>query len=173
MDEQWIPVVSGAVGAGGAIIGQIVAALFTASREKKAIKARREDDATALTIRRADERAAAFVDQKRELYAKVLRALDDDIRGFLAFFPKVEVGELSVSIPTGVLNDEAWQDLAADVDLLAPDIVKEVNACLNLLQAVDFAASFADFDLAKSKLTEVRKLRGPLRDAMRVSLNVG
>lgn len=68
---DWIPVVSGIVGAAGAVAAQIVAARATGRRESKAANARR-----------ANARAAAFVDQKMALFKTVLEVIDDTLADY-------------------------------------------------------------------------------------------
>lgn len=62
--------------------------------------------------------------------------------------------------------------LAADIDLLAPDIIGHLNACLKQFMYVDLSLSLADQDNYKTALADIRRKRTELRNAMRVSMNV-
>lgn len=161
MDKDWIPVVSGAVGAGGAVLAQITAAIFTGRRETKAGKARR-----------AEARASAFADQKRDLFLKTLKVLDQELEDYDAHSAKVEAGTAPGIMPTGVHDESKWAEVAADIDLLAPDIVGKLNACLKQFHQIDFSLSLANTEKFKEQVKASRQLRNELRDEMRVSLNV-
>lgn len=160
---DWIPVVSGVVGAAGAVSAQVVAAIATGRRETKAANARR-----------ADARASAFVDQKRDLFKKVLAAVDDTLADYDDLLRKFASGEAAISLPTGVLDHARWKGWAAEFDLLAPDVAKAVNACRRALFEFDMSVALASHDekALSDQEKEVRVKRAELRDAMRVSLGV-
>lgn len=163
ISTDWIPVVSGVVGAAGAVTAQVVAAIATGRRETKTANARR-----------ADARASAFADQKRDLFKKVLQAVDDTLADYDGLLRKFASGEGSISMPTGVLNHARWKGWAAEFDLLAPDVAKAVNACRRALFDFDMSVVFASHDekALSDQEKEVRVKRAELRDAMRVSLGV-
>jgi len=160
---EWIPVVSGVVGASGAVGAQIVAAVATGRRETKAANGRR-----------ADARAAAFVDEKRALFVKVLAAVDDTLADYDDLLKKFASGKSGISMPTGVLDHARWKGWAAEFDLLAPEVAKAVNACRRALFDFDMSVVFASHDAKalSDQEKEVRSKRAELRDAMRVSLGV-
>lgn len=161
ISTDWIPVVSGFVGASGAVGAQIVAAIATGRRETNAAKGRR-----------ADTRAAAFADQKRELFVKVIQTIDDTLVDYDKLLAKYAAGKASISLPTGVLDAKHWNAWAAEFDLLAPDVAKHVNACFTALRHMDLAVAVADPTALSNQEKEVRVKRAELRDAMRVSLGV-
>lgn len=163
ISKDWIPVVSGVVGAAGAVSAQIVTAIATSRRETKAAK-----------TRRADARASAFVDQKRELFKKVLSAVDDTLADYDDLLKEFASGKGAISLPTGVLDHERWKGWAAEFDLLAPEVAKAVNACRRALFDFDLSVALAAHDekALRDQEKEVRVKRAELRDAMRVSLGV-
>jgi hypothetical protein len=61
MDATWVPVISGAVGAGGAVVAQAVAAWFTGRREGK---------------KHAWEKSQVYAQTKREVYARFLAQME-------------------------------------------------------------------------------------------------
>lgn len=163
ISTDWIPVVSGAVGAAGAVSAQVVSAIATGRRETKAVNARR-----------AEARASAFVDQKRELFKMVLQTVDDTLADYDKLLEDFASGAAAISMPTGVLDHERWKGWAAEFDLLAPDVAKAVNACRRALFEFDMSVVLSAHDATalSDQEKEVRVKRTELRDAMRVSLGV-
>lgn len=145
----------------GAVGAQVVSAIAAGRRETKAAAGRR-----------ADARALAFVDVKRELFVKVLREIDKQLAGYEALHLKISGGDHSTSLPTTLAVKAAWKDMAAEVDLLAPDIVKALQPCLTALANLDLSAALGDSADYLAQDKEVRARRADLRDAMRQSLNV-
>lgn len=163
---EWIPVVSGLVGAGGAIGAQIAGGFLTSRRENRAVR-----------VRRADARAAAFVAEKRDLFVRVLKAIDGQLKAFDSFQEETAKAasskqKVELSIPTGAFDTSKWEEMSAEVDLLVPDVIPKLNACVNQLQALDLALLTLDPKKFSDQNKVVREKRAELRDAMRVSLNV-
>lgn len=71
MDQTWVPVISGAVGAGGAILAQAASAIFTARREKKKL----EWDKSVLEREWHNRTLERFDDVKTKVYAEYLSLL--------------------------------------------------------------------------------------------------
>lgn len=145
IDKDWVPAVSAASGAGGAVLAQIVAAYFTGRREKRKAKEAR-----------VDKRAELFRDEKKELFVKSLKlheALIDDHRDFIM---KVAAGETAVTWPTYVFRADEWNELVAEFNLLAPEICPYLNKTQQLYKQIEIHFMSAKFDEAKAVLKEVR-----------------
>lgn len=165
---QNMPAVIAAVaGLGGALLTQVLAGVITSRRETKARKARR-----------ADARASAFAEIKQKVFASTLRALDTAIDQFEAFAQKQAAAargeQVSMSIPARAWDRTLFDDLKADLDLLAPDVVPSVNECIVQMESLDFffALKVADGAKVHEEITLLRRTRNRVRDAMRRSLNV-
>lgn len=161
VSAEWIPVISGATGAGGAVLAQIVAATATGRREKRVAR-----------DRRAEARASAFADEKRDVFVKVLQAIEAQLKDYENFWKDVVAKGKDVDLPTGVLDATRWEILTAEVDLLAPELAAPINACLREFRSMDLAVALGDEDGCSAHDKAVRTRRAELRDAMRVSLNV-
>jgi hypothetical protein len=161
IDKDWVPVVSGLVGAAGAILAQVASAYFTGRRETGAARARR-----------LEVRASAFANEKRLLFVRTLETFDGQIKAYEKHVDAVESGDAVGTIPTGAYHHEGWGALAAEIDLMAPDVVKVLNSGLKRFFDFDFAISLGQLDQVKDHLTALRADRVKLRDAMRLSMNV-
>jgi len=158
--QEWIPVVSGAVGASGAVAAQIIAGVAASRREARAAGERRRD-----------ARASAFANEKRELFVKVLKGVDDQLTKYDEFWKQLEA-EAEVSMPTGVLDPAQWRSFAVEVDLLAaPEVVRAINLCLLAFEDLDVATALRDVGDRAEMAEAVRARRSDLRAAMRSSLH--
>lgn len=68
MSSEWVALMAAAMGAGGAVLAQIIGSAFTARRESK----RLEWEKSAKQQEWGHERAQRFLDQKRDLYGQYL-----------------------------------------------------------------------------------------------------
>ncbi|MGY2876358.1 hypothetical protein ACVW00_003548 [Marmoricola sp. URHA0025 HA25] len=161
ISTDWIPVVSGAVGAAGAVLAQVVSAIFTGRRETRAAR-----------TRRIEARRSAFADQKRLLFVKTLKTFDEQVLAYEDLIERLNAGEVSVSIPTGVMLDDKWGELRAELDLLAKDVIPRLNEMLKAFQLLDMAVSFAHLEAASTNLQTLRVGRVNLRNHMLVSMDV-
>lgn len=151
--------VSGAVGAGGAIAGQIVAGVAAARREAKAA-----------AERRADSRASAFSDAKVKIFAEVLGMIDAHLDRTEAIRRQRERGE---DVEPPLVDTGVWAKVAAEVDLLAPEVTKAVDDCLFHLWMIRSNLLVGGGDLVHEQQgRRLRDARTRLHATMRVSLNI-
>jgi hypothetical protein len=160
IDKDWIPAVSAASGAGGAVLAQIVAALFTGRREKRAAK-----------NSRLDRRAELFKPERKELFLRSLKLYDSNIVAHRTYIQKAEAGELGiVTFPTYVFDADTWDEQVSEFNLLAPEICPYLNKTQQLYQQIErhfFTANYTD---AKLVLREISKRRTGLINLMAASL---
>lgn len=135
--------------------------MLTSRRERNAARARR-----------ADARAELFLREKRDLFVRVLQAVEQQLKDYEAYWRDTVAVGGDISLPTGVLDRSRWEALSAEIDLLAPDVVPRINACLAALHEMDLAMISREEQHVSDADKKVRVLRAELRDSMRVSLNV-
>ena len=87
--EMWLPVAAAALGAGGAVAAQVVAAIFTARRESKRLRW----DQDRHTEEDALGRAKLFAAEKRELYGRYLGLTYPQLAAAVAFTRESEPPE--------------------------------------------------------------------------------
>ena len=111
MDLVWIPVISGLVGAGGAVAAQIVAAHFTGRREV------------------ATRRALAYRDDKQTLFVTLIAAMDDQAERLQAAFDARTAGT-SIQMADAELDaaDRELRNASIKLDLIAPEVIEDKDA---------------------------------------------
>lgn len=155
MDPAWIPVISGFVGAGGAIAAQAVSAYFTGRREA------------------ANRRALAFRDEKRDLFMRVLVELDefhrDRIRAIQMFtesFPYKRE-------PTRAEMTRRWYALTTECFVIAPEAEDAMDAAGKTIEQLDLALEGKETESDPSGLEyQLRMYRRMLGLTMHRSLGV-
>ncbi|XBB66851.1 hypothetical protein ABFU82_22505 [Nocardioides sp. WV_118_6] len=156
-----LALVTGLIGGGSAVTAQVIAAVATSQRENKAAK-----------VRRADARASAFADKKLDVFVRALGAIDKQVLKYDAYRASMDDAGTERSLPANVFDASAWEALAAEIDLLAPEVTGSINECMRKFKLLDFNVGVvgeAAYDEARE---EIRLARAHLRNAMRVSMNV-
>ncbi|GAB3423501.1 hypothetical protein [Flindersiella endophytica] len=130
MNPMWIPVISGAVGAGGAVAAQVVSAIFTARRENKKLAW----DEKLEQERRQVERERQFVVAKREIYARLLMTINTALR-FLLNHPRQATDEFDEAVDYSTLNEffEDVDHLYSETIILNPKITHLITPLNKLL----------------------------------------
>jgi len=128
-------VIAGIIGAGGAIITQIVGSVVGGRREKTRLSWEREQEDRAWERRKAER----FLDLKRELYSE-FGALSGEWAHFLG--PKLE-GRLPEH-----LNEAPLQRVMANIDLIAP---REVSMKVGLAGSQLFGAVHEVFSVHSTR----------------------
>lgn len=160
IDKDWVPAVSAAAGAGGAVLAQIVAAFLTGRREKRAAK-----------NARIDRRAELFKQERKELFLRSLKLYDSNIVAHRTYIQKAEAGEIGImTFPTYVFKAEEWDDQVSEFNLLAPEICAYLNKTQQLYSQIEILFFSANYDEAKVRLNEIAKRRTGLINLMAASL---
>lgn len=108
MNQAWIPVISGAVGAGGAVIAQVVSAIFTARRESKKLRW----DKTVLEREWKHRTLERFDEVKTKVYAEFLSLLYSTTLDILTARPR----DLDKLPPESKSKHRARQDMPSRMD---------------------------------------------------------
>lgn len=124
MSTESLALLAASLGAGGAIVAQVIAALFTARRETKRLNWERE------RAEQADHLAidARFLDLRREVFARWLEATMEWRR--LTVVQSMQARYDALPEPDPKLmeaRETAWR-LLADIALIAPEIEQAAQA---------------------------------------------
>lgn len=164
--SEWIPVVSGAVGAGGAVSAQLVAGHLTSKREKKSTAQKRED-----------ERSALFRDERRQLFLRIIKLADTDRAALKRY--NFEMYAHRIDPPSGInaeVMSKEWLDLLSELLLIDSEVHPTVERVVTTFASWDLAMGIAamstphdhvDFHVYTEPLmTEI----AAMTEAMRISL---
>ncbi|MEU7712960.1 hypothetical protein ACIA8B_13495 [Micromonospora chalcea] len=120
----WISLLGAAIGAGGAVAAQIVAASFTARRENERLAWEKDKQQQEWRLRRAEQ----FLDTKRELYSRYIGLLYNPTMALVELthreYADVEGWHQRVPKYVGPLGDEIDR-LRWDIRLLGSPVVYE------------------------------------------------
>lgn len=161
VDPAWVPVISGFIGAAGAICAQIAAAVFTARREK-----------LAGIQRRADEQKALFREQRLLIYTRCLSLYQEQLRDYERYLTDVDFGDEAVVFPTGKIREAEWNAQVAEINLLAPEIRDLINKTQRDYMQLELSLMTSDVERAKAKLSTIETRQSELVNTMRERLGV-
>ncbi|MEZ4491683.1 MAG: hypothetical protein R3C29_00025 [Dehalococcoidia bacterium] len=130
MDSAWIPVAAAAIGAGGAVIAQVVTSGFTARRENRRLDWEKSRQEREWGLREAER----FLETKREMYSRYIaltyKPMMDTVSLVRGEYADAPGWESRVPQYSGPVYDEV-ERLRFDIRLLGSPVVFERCRYLN------------------------------------------